>query len=186
MEFNYGMLQEYLPREVYKALINDVEETDICEEDWNRARVYMLNLSPSGCARSWDIIAVRDFTQEEMDLVRYCEVHNHTIGMSMVFCLKNGEHASIPLTSDPKWNDGDRFDIHNLQLLSLGNNYSLSVLYRVDIKGRHEDIMNHPDYKAWKEWTKKVWYKKLNPLRHKQWDRMGIHTAKMFRDVIPY
>lgn len=186
MEFNYGMLQSYLPREVYEALVNDAKETNICEEDWHKARVYMLNLSPSGCARGWEITAVRDFTQEEMDAVRYCEVHHHTIGMSMVFYLMNGEHACIPLTSDLKCNDGDRFDIHNLQLLSLGNDHNPSVLYRVDIKGRHKAIMNRPDYKAWREWTKKVWDKKLNPLRHKQWDRMGIHPAKIFRDIIPY
>ena len=202
------MLQRHIPASVYQLLISDVdiEAVNISDEDWHKARCYMLDLTPSGAAKGWVVANVRDFTPEEKACVLDCIVKDSTYGFSMEFKLKNQykhkdgklileKHLCNPHIpcSNSTWDVGRHYHIDELQLASLRKSRDLSekeCIYRVCHKGEYPNEFTDStirDVVEWFKWTEKIWNEKLNPIRHAQWDRQGIHTcSRIFRDLILY
>lgn len=196
--YNIGMLQDCLPASVYQLLLTDkvdTEKVNISDEDWHKARCYMLDLTSYGAAKCWKIDSVRDFTPEECSMILSCRAKESQYGISMEFITKDHkEHLCNPHIpcDNSEWELNKEYDINDLQLMYLeaGGSCGSNTIFRVIHKGSHPEVENNKkisNFKEWWKWTKEIWETKLNPIRHAQWDREGSHPgSKFFRDLILY
>ena len=68
---------------------------------------------------SWNVIAERDFNDEEKALISRAEVVASEYGNSVCFFMKSGGQSYIPLSRDSQLGVGDSVDVTKVKLLTL-------------------------------------------------------------------
>ncbi len=81
-------------------------------------------------AGKWEVSDSREFTQEEMDLIKSTEVVESTYGLSVKFIRKDGQLNFIPLANDSSLSIGDSLDMAKATVLTLSKQGEVDI-YRV-------------------------------------------------------
>jgi hypothetical protein len=68
---------------------------------------------------SWNVVAERDFNDEEKALISRAEVVASEYGNSVCFFMKSGGQSYIPLSRDSQLGVGDSVDVTKVKLLTL-------------------------------------------------------------------
>lgn len=70
-------------------------------------------------AGSWEEVARRKFSAEEINAVTRAVVKDSTYGLSCCFLMKSGVQKFIPMSSNSKYGLGEVVDLNNAQLVTL-------------------------------------------------------------------